>query len=183
MTMGLVFCLLYMKINDPRTKMTTALEKLYLKVLKNYVRFMYIDKASLFFDLIRNKDLPNTLVDLEFIVVYHIFLGGQEGLYLSIFCESQQIFNTVLWRLARSHRSLDNSFHRWHILLFIPFLSKNVSFGGFDPGYWLCRHACVPMYYAYDFISTNHMVIYIHVYKIMHTASCALRLSHIKRSK
>ena len=90
-----------MKKNEPRTKMTTALEKLYLKVLKNYVRFMYIDKASRFFDFIHNKDLPNTLVDLEFIVVLIMcfitfFSVGTEELFLSIFCESQQIFNTVL---------------------------------------------------------------------------------------
>ena len=56
-------------------------------------------------------------------VLSHSFLGGYytEGLYLSIFCESKQLFNTMLWRLARSQRSLDDTFHRWHILLFSPF--------------------------------------------------------------
>ena len=61
-------------------------------------------------------------------VLCHSFLVEYSYLYLSIFCESQQIFNTVIWRLARSHRSLDNSFHRWHILLFVPFLSKKWVF-------------------------------------------------------
>ena len=60
-----------------------------------------LKKASRFFDLMRNKDLPNTLVDLEFIIdlimcFATFFSVGTEGLYLSIFCESQQIFNTVL---------------------------------------------------------------------------------------
>ena len=62
---------------------------------------MYTEKASQYFDLIRNRDLPNTRVDLEFIVVLimcfaTVFSVGTEGLYLSIFCEGQQIFNTVL---------------------------------------------------------------------------------------
>ena len=61
---------------------------------------MYIEKASRSFDLIRKRDLPNTRVDLEFIVVSimcfaTVFSLGTEGLYLSIFCESQQIFNAV----------------------------------------------------------------------------------------
>ena len=47
MTKRSVFCLLYMKKNDPRKKMTPALTmKLYLNV-----RFMYIEKASQYFDL------------------------------------------------------------------------------------------------------------------------------------
>ena len=62
---------------------------------------MYIEKASQYFDLIRNRNLPNTRVDLEFIVVVvmcfaTVFSVGKEGLYSSIFCESQQIFKTVL---------------------------------------------------------------------------------------
>ena len=62
---------------------------------------MYIEKASQYFDLIRNRDSPNTRVDLEFIVVLimcfaTVFSVGTKGLYPSIFCESQQIFNTVL---------------------------------------------------------------------------------------
>ena len=40
---------------------------------------MYIEKASRFFDLIRNRDLPNTRFDLEFIVILIIFLGGYRG--------------------------------------------------------------------------------------------------------
>mgnify|MGYP003692120665 CR=1 FL=1 len=76
---------------------------------------MYIEKVSHYFELIRNRDLLNTRVDLEFIIVLMmcfatVFSVGTEGLYLSIFCEGQQIFNTVLRRLARSHRSSDNSF-------------------------------------------------------------------------
>ena len=56
---------------------------------------MYIEKASQYFDLVRNRDLPNTRVDLEFIVVLimcfdTVFSVGTKGLYLSIFCESQQ---------------------------------------------------------------------------------------------
>ena len=64
---------------------------------------MCIEKASKYFDLICYRDLPNTLVDLEFIVVLimrfpTVFSVGTktEGLYLSIFCESQQLFNTML---------------------------------------------------------------------------------------
>ena len=54
-------------------------------MLKKYVRFMYIEKDSCFFDLIRNRDLPNTRVDLEFIVVLitcfaTVFSVGTEGL-------------------------------------------------------------------------------------------------------
>ena len=71
--------------------------------------------------------------NIEFIVILimcfaKVFSVGTEGIYPSIFCESRQIINTVLWRLARSHRSLDNSFHRWHILLFVPFLRKKCVF-------------------------------------------------------
>ena len=103
MTQGLVFCLLYMKKNYPPLKNDPCLniEKLNLKVLNKYVRFTYIEKASRSFDLIRRRDLPNTRVDLEFIVVLimcfaTVFSVGTEGFYLSIFCESQQLFNTVL---------------------------------------------------------------------------------------
>ena len=70
-------------------------------MLKKYVRFMYIEKVSQYFGLIRNRDLPNTRVDLEFIVVLimcfaTVFSVTTDGLYLSIFCEGQQILNTVL---------------------------------------------------------------------------------------
>ena len=101
--------------------------------MKIYVRFMYIEKASQYFDLIRNRDLPNkrgwswVYRSLNYVLCLS-FLVGTEGFYLSIFCESEQIFNTVLWRLARLHRFLDNSFHRWHILLFVPLLSKKCIF-------------------------------------------------------
>ena len=49
---------------------------------------MYIEKASQYFGLIRNRDLPNTRVDLEFIVVLimcfaTVFSVDTEGLYLS----------------------------------------------------------------------------------------------------
>ena len=62
---------------------------------------MYIEKASQYYDLKLNRDLPNTRVDLKFIVVLimcfaTVFSVGTEGLYRSIFCESQQLFNTVL---------------------------------------------------------------------------------------
>ena len=51
--------------------------------------------------LIRNRDLQNTRVDLEFIVVLimcfaTVFSVGTKGLYQSIFCVGQQIFNIVL---------------------------------------------------------------------------------------
>ena len=62
---------------------------------------MYIEKASQYFDCLRKRDLPNTQVDLEFIVVLilcfaTVFSVGAVEIYLSIFCESQQLFNTVL---------------------------------------------------------------------------------------
>ena len=125
--------------------------------LKSWI--MYIEKASQYFDFIRNRDLPNKQVDLGFIVVLimciaTVFSMGTEGLYLSIFCESQQLVNTVLWYLARSHRSLDNSFHLWHILLFVnPFYVKMCLLEDLIQGHWLCRHPCDPKSHALVFIS------------------------------
>ena len=112
-------------------------------------------------------------------VICHSFLGENRGAF-SIFCESQQIFNTVLWRLARSHQSLDNSFNRWHILLFVPFFwCKNVSSEGFDPrplalssSVW-SKVPCLRFHQYQPWL-------FICMYQIMHTASCAFRLSHIK---
>ena len=68
MTKGSVFCLLHMKKNDPRRRMTPAL-------------YMYIEKASQYFDLIRNRDLLNLeLIDRSLDnVVCHSFLGGYWG--------------------------------------------------------------------------------------------------------
>ena len=107
-TQGSVFCLLYVKNNDPRRKMTPGTLKKPLSTLIWYAT-------------------ESRCLDY---VLCHSFLDGYRGalsIYLS--WKSTNIFNTVLWRLAKSHRSLDNSFHRWNIL----FKVKNVSSGGFDP--------------------------------------------------
>ena len=148
---------------------------------------MYIEKASQYFDFLRNRDFPNTRVDLEFIVVLimccfaTVFLVCTNGLNLSIFCESQQKFNIVLWRLARSHRSFDNSFHRWHILLFVPFLSKKWVFWRIWSPLALLSSVWsnVPCLRVHQY----QLWLFLCMYYIMHTISCALRLSHIKSSK
>ena len=50
------FCLIYMKKNDPvKNDPCRNIEKLYLR---------WIEKASQCFDLIHNRDIPNTRVDL-----------------------------------------------------------------------------------------------------------------------
>ena len=98
---------------------------------------MYIEKASQYIDLIRNRDLPNTSVDFEFIVVLimcfaTVFSVGTEGLYLSFVKVNK-------YSIQCSDASLDHTDH-W-IILFIGdiycfsflFKVKNVSSGGFDP--------------------------------------------------
>ena len=104
MTQGSVFCLLYMKKNGPRKNDPCLnIKKLYLTVLKNMFH-VYIEKASQYFDdFIRNRDLPNTWVVLEFNVVLIMCFAtvlwvGAEGLFLSIYllCKSTNIQHIAL---------------------------------------------------------------------------------------
>ena len=124
---------------------------------------MYIEKATRFFDLIRNRDLPNTRVYLEFIVVLimwyaTVFSVRTEGLFLSFVKVNK-------YSIQCSDASLDHTDH-W-IILFIgdiycfSFLFKvRCLLEDLIQGDWLCRHPCDPMYHAYDFISTNHGYLY-----------------------
>ena len=123
--------------------------------------------------------------DPEFIVVLimcvaTIFSVGTEGLYLSIFCESQEIFNTVLLRLARSHQSLDNSFHQWHILLFVPFEIKKCVFWRI----WSKANAfvviCVIQCTTLSISSVPTMAIYVHVLNYAYHLLCIKIISYQK---
>ena len=166
MTQGSVFCLLYMKKNDPVEKWPLSEHR---KII-----FWDIEKICSFWFNTQQRFAEKCIVVL-IMCFATVFSMGTEGLYLSIFCESQQLFNTVLWRLARSHWSLDNSFHRWHILLFVPFLRKKMCLLE-DPrplalssSVW----SSVPCFRFHQYQTW----LFIFMYWIMHNASIALRLS------
>ena len=96
---------------------------------------MYIEKASQYFGLIRNRDLPNKRIDLEFIEVLlmcfvTVFSVGTEGLYLCLI----SFVKVNKYSIQCSDASLDHTDH-WIILFCFsfPFFNINVSSGGFDP--------------------------------------------------
>ena len=113
-------------------------------------------------------------------VYCHSFLDGYRGAL------SLSLVKVNKYSIQCSDASLDNTDH-W-IILFIGdkycFSVKMCLLEDVIQGHWLCCVVIRVIQRAMLWISSvPTMVMFIFMYSIMHTASCALRLSNIKSSK